>query len=536
MTSRRRPRRSTSAPNCSSSSSVVTVAVAWRRSAIVSNSGTSERSSPTSSRVSASARRRSSGPAVPETMIVSSAREPWRARAARHRPERLVQALVGGGELIGVHADVELRDVEAEQLDAAAQVGELAVRDARAAVGAEARVHQLEIEQQAVGVVVGGLAGRGEQVLEAPADEAELAPVGLVEVLVADLGGEGRELALVARDRSEQLVAHRHHARRDAGRPRELAHLAAVAADGEPSRALEPLRHRVRPGLRVAVLIAADPGAEAERRPGSGQPLAVLREHVGGDVEQRRLEEPERVTDLVDHARPARAHLVGLPERGDLGDDAVLEPPPPGRRERGVVECLERAAEVELRLQHRAASGLRGMGRDHELERDRVGPAHQVGRRDAALGEPAEGVGERLARDSLLALVAAPAADAMPGLGDVGELEVEPEGAQDRGRALVAERPHVPGERGVILRRAGFASRAGELPDALDIGQQLLAVLLHEHPPERIADEPHVTPQGGVAPVSALRGGIVGAGAAHPGTLRPTGRAVVRLCRSSAIS
>ena len=67
-----------------------------------------------------------------------------------------------------------------------------AVGDARAAVGAQARVHQLEIGEQLAGVRVGGLVGALEQVLEALADEAQLAAVRLVEVLVADLGGEGR--------------------------------------------------------------------------------------------------------------------------------------------------------------------------------------------------------------------------------------------------------------------------------------------------------------------------------------------------------
>ena len=71
--------------------------------------------------------------------------------------ERGMRALVRGGELVRVQAHVELGDVEAEQLDAAAQVGERAVRDAGAAIGAQARVHQLEVGEQRAGVVVGRL-------------------------------------------------------------------------------------------------------------------------------------------------------------------------------------------------------------------------------------------------------------------------------------------------------------------------------------------------------------------------------------------
>ena len=114
-----------------------------------------------------------------------------------------------------------------------------------------------------------------------------------------------------------------------------------------------------------------------------------------------------------------------------------------GRGERGIVERLEDPAEVQLRLQHGAARRLGGVGGDDELERHGLRAAGQLGRLDAAAGQPAERLGERLARDLLLALVAAAAADAMPRLGDVRELEVQPERAQDRRRALVVERADV---------------------------------------------------------------------------------------------
>ena len=420
------------------------VAGAWRRSAIVSKSGTSERSSPTSARVSVERAQQVVGACgARDDDRVERARAVAGARGA-HGAERLVHALVGRRELVRVHADVELGDVEAEQLDAAAQVGERAVGDARAAVGAQARVHQLEVGEQPGRVVVGRLAVAREQVLEPLADEAQLAPVGLVEVLVADLGCEGRELALVALDRAQQRVAHGHHARRDADRARELAHLDAVARERQAPGAVEPLGHRVRPGLGIAVLVAADPRAEAERRGGVRHLRAIGGEHAGRDVEQRRLEEPQRVTDLVDDARPARAHLVGLPERGDLGRDVVLEPP---ARRRGESAGSSWASRMRLSCScacstvRRAASvGWAVMTSSSET---RVRTVHELGRRDAAAGEAAERLRERLARDQLLVLVAAAAAHAVPGLGDVGELEVEPEGAQDGGRALVVEVAHV---------------------------------------------------------------------------------------------
>ena len=51
----------------------------------------------------------------------------------------------------------------------------------------------------------------------------------------------------------------------------------------------------------------------------------------------------------------------------------------------------------------------------------------------------------------------------------------------------------------MIGRRAGFARLARELAHTLDVGQQILAVLLDEHAAERVADQAHVAPQGRVA-------------------------------------
>ncbi len=141
--------------------------------------------------------------------------------------------------------------------------------------------------------------------------------------------------------------------------------------------------------------------------------------------------------------------------------------------------------------------------------------ARQLVRADASFGQPAERLGQRLARDALLALVAPPAAHAVVGLGDIGELEVQPEGAQHGRRALVVERAHAGRERRLVGRRSRCPGLAGEPPHALDVGQQLLAVLLDEHAAERIADQADVAPQRVVAAAALARGGVVGAGARH---------------------
>ena len=88
--------------------------------------------------------------------------------------------------------------------------------------------------------------------------------------------------------------------------------------------------------------------------------------------------------------------------------------------------------------------------------------------------------------------VLAAAADPVLLLGDVRELEVEGEGAQDARLPLGRQRR----DRGTQLVERRPASRlARERPHPLDVGEQLLALLLDEHPPEQVAEQADVAPQ-----------------------------------------
>ena len=90
-------------------------------------------SSPRSSTASTS-----SAEVVAETITVSSARAPCRRRAAATAAKTPRGALVGRVHLVCVQAHVELREVEAEQLDPALERGEPPPRHARRAGGVEA--------------------------------------------------------------------------------------------------------------------------------------------------------------------------------------------------------------------------------------------------------------------------------------------------------------------------------------------------------------------------------------------------------------
>ena len=235
--------------------------------------------------------------------------------------------------------------MEAEHLDACPQVGEPAVGDPPPAVRAQAAVDEVEVVEQRGGRRIAGRA-LGERLAEALPDERELAPVGLAGVLRADPGRVAGKLGLVAGDRVRQLGQDRDERARDADELGETAHLCTVVRERQLAGAVERGRDRLRPGGGVAVLVAADPRPEAERRPDAGQPAPQLAGQVGRLLEQALLEEPQSVADLVDDARSQGSHLVGLPERGHLLGDRVADPVAPGRGEIGVVELVQQATQT----------------------------------------------------------------------------------------------------------------------------------------------------------------------------------------------
>jgi hypothetical protein len=257
--------------------------------------------------------------------------------------EKLSHARLGIHEVACVHADVERREVEAEQVDTPAQRGKRTVRDSRAAVRAQAAVEQREIFREVL--------CRGVRIaVEAAPHERELPTIRLVEVLLADLSCVVGQLALVARDRLEQLVLDLDDPRRDADRGGERAHLVAVARAQEDTCALERLSGSGGVRVRVPVGVAADPRAEAERRRRIGDMRAVVGKQALRRVDEALLEEPEAVANLVDDPRPLRAHFVRLPERGDLGGELAVDRVPP--REQRIVELSEQRGNALMRSEH----------------------------------------------------------------------------------------------------------------------------------------------------------------------------------------
>ena len=240
-------------------------------------------------------------------------------------------------------------------------------------------------------------------------------------------------------------------------------------------------------------LPSASPPIQVPKRSGGrrlGQVAPVVGEEPFGCVDQALLEEPVAVADLVDNARTPRPDLIRLPERRDLGGELVLDLLAAKRCELRVVELGEQRRDSQVRSEDGAARRLGRMRREHELERyaalDLLG---------GDVSSRLNGVGKRLRHDSLLDRVGAPAADPVLLLGDVREREVERERAQDA--RLPLERQPDDGGREVVVRGTG-ARGAGERPNALDVVEERLVLLLDEHPAEQVAEHADVAPERGV--------------------------------------
>ena len=384
--------------------------------------------------------------------------------------------------------------MEAEDVEAPPQRGEAAVGDALAAVVTQARLHEVELGAQLldVRVVVGA---------EPLPHRRQPPPVRLLRVRLlrqVDVGHRGIRLDQRARH------APRHGERADVA-PQQVAH--------ERGPPLDRLAHRRRPDVRVPVAVAADPAAEPERR--AGQPAAPGGEQIARRVPQRVLDEPQPLPDLVDDAGPVGAHLVRLPEDRHLLREPRDQALALDRGEPRIVELVEQSLEAPVLLQDRPRQRLGGVRRQHELDGDVRRGARDRVLADPRGGEQAERLVQRLAQRPALALDLAPPAHPVVLLGDVREVEVDREGAQDDGLRLDRERRD---GRGQLGRRAAVAAAAepGEPADPLLELEGLVALLLGEHAAERVAEQPHVRPEGGVDDV--------GLGAAHRRESRSRGR------------
>ncbi|CAM5549392.1 hypothetical protein SFUMM280S_01061 [Streptomyces fumanus] len=246
----------------------------------------------------------------------------------------------------------------------------------------------------------------------------------------------------------------------------------------------------------VAVAVAADPGAEGER-PGVVGELDADPLQLGGEVLQdvadgagvQFVQVVDGVAGLVGGLGADHPQFVGLPDQVDVLGQPGVQAAPVALDHRGVEEGGDPAQLV----QHRAAGGLGGVGGED-------GPDVEVGDRLAqVLGvgvlEPVGGTGEQPA---LGGPAGAQFAAAVHLLGDVGQVEVGGEGADQLGRGL---------QFGAAQQlRGGLAVLAGEAAYLFDEFQQFRAFLPDEGLSEEIAQPADV----GAQFTAARRGLVVG--------------------------
>ncbi len=192
--------------------------------------------------------------------------------------------------------------------------------------------------------------------------------------------------------------------------------------------------------VRVAVAVAADPGAEPDERrhhrlldPGrlAGQRVVEPPVDVADDIEQGLLEDGHRRADLVQRGRPAGPQLRRTPEDVDLLDQAALVLGQLAVTGPGVAALLQERRDAPDRRQCRAAPGL---GRVRGQHRAELQPVEQrAGLLLAALcGDLLDRLGQLRHRRGVAGAVALPQyAGAVQLLAQVRQVEVAGEGAGD---------------------------------------------------------------------------------------------------------
>ena len=417
-----------------------------------------------------------------------------------------VQRGQGGVVLLGVFADVERRQVEAEGGRPAQQAAHRPVRDHPTAVGAQRALQQFQLRHQLVGgqVVVARHVARvlgdpAARVLQPAADEGQLEAVTLAGVAAPRRLIGGRQRRGVAPQTGRQL---RRHAVDVLGaaelggqrvdRTQQLLQRAVVLQ-------LQHGRGHLRRDQGVAVAVAADPAPEAQGA-GVGRQLDAdarelgvqLVEQVAAHPAQQLLQVVDRRPCLVGGGGAVDAQFVGLPDQVDrLGEPA----PDAGLVDRGLARIgalVQQLADALQLGEHGATRRLGGVGGEHRPHVEAGGHfAHGRAPWRVDLDVVEQGAqpaaGDAAARSVLV--------HPMGLLGDVRQMKEGGEGAHQIGGVGDVE----PGQQRVQLGTgavigAGIAGLLAQRAHPLDQLQHVPAVLPHQGLPEQLAEQPDVGP------------------------------------------
>ncbi len=365
-------------------------------------------------------------------------------------------------------AQIERGQVKPESLHAPDETLHIAPAGVKALVRLEAGRDQLEIAQELLRTFVA----------VGPAVVGEAQPLGnLAEehAIRHAIVAHGRDAERAGNQRGVQLdaLAELGIDRASAGALRQQLRQHAALLEVRVDDHLLLARQRLADGLgvyvRIAVHVAADPGAEADhvRQLERIRRHAVeLGERLGELVVERRQdaiqdlgEIEHHVFALVGHREPLARMVFGLPRGGELGAHAAPVLPQFLRRQRGIEAVEQQLGDALVLAQHRAACALGGMRGEHRLDADLLQQLEHLVEREAAALE----LGERgLDSARLRALagleeIAAAAADAMHLLGEIDRAEPHGEGARQVARHLRSAPAQLDAELGRGFLVAGAA-------------------------------------------------------------------------------
>ena len=414
----------------------------------------------------------------------------------------LAQFGQGRGVHLAVLADLQLGEVEPEGLGLPDEVLELAVGlpvrpggGQGLLDGAQVGEERLGVRVGQVGVALAGGAQPGGGVQQEPA-------VRLVGRAVGDLrqqrrlsgAGRGERIEQGLRGGGEVAVGGEGAGDPVAGGLQAAQHVLGLDA--------HRLAGHLVGDVGVAVAVAADPGPVADERHGPGRADAGalgVQGPVQGTVDVRDdgedglVEGRQGGAHLVERVEPGVAQLGGAPEQVDLLQQAAVRLGGLGAALVGAVPGVELGADPQDGGGDGAAAGLGGVGGEHGVELHARDQRVEVLLSPGALADGADGRGQGLAGRVGGVVALAQRAHALVLLGQVGEVEVDGEGARDLLCAFQGPGGHQCGD---LLAGDGTVAGADDrMTEFFDIGEQILAAALPEHGSEHLTEQLDVIPE-----------------------------------------
>ena len=243
--------------------------------------------------------------------------------------------------------------------------------------------------------------------------------------------------------------------------------------------------HHVGSDVRVAVAVAADPGAGPQdgfgQQVGVGPPTAQRLPDLGVDLwhhlEERGLVVAEPDGDLVGDLQPGQPNQRGLPQRQHLAAQFQLDVAAVVGFGAPVRAQPHQLGDPVLGVEHRSSTGFRRVGGDHRGDQ-RAGQCVGDGRRvqlrrvELQIGGGQAAVLRRVARSHVDGATPFP----VNVLGDVGQQREVAERPDHRDRLMDIDALERAGHLGAFDFRATYPKRLN--PGTLDQVEDLVAVLL----------------------------------------------------------